>query len=1674
MQIERGFLDPTEQLYWDAFLETSPTDSQFWLACHAALPVALTSDLLYKIWLNFREPRKGNEVLLDILNDVSDLLHSSLCREIGRDLYEIHQGLRSSLLDALQKNARFGPSRILALAQFLKDYLLFNPDKSPNSAFREAQRITALSYLNPDEVAKLILDLAISEDPNHNKIFEVDYLLRLTKQRNVLTNAQHGKGDVLMIAEQLVEGFRAFNAGDLTNAVDKFRSIEPFIDEVGGNGFKTKIPEGVWLALRGNSTPPSQSELALQIIRKENSERTGILDLGNCGLKTIPGEVLEMSWLEVLNLGNTYYQWDEKAKIYTKVQTKNFGPFNSLAELPTQINQLKELVNLTISGKKDNIWEIRDLSQLGTMTNLQILSLDYTKVSDLSSLNNLVNLDLLSIANTETVELSPLFNLKNLNISGTQITDIEILNKFKNLEELNISNNNISNIDPISSLFNLKKLDLSRTKINNLIPLAKLVNLQKLELSYTLISSLAPIVSLFRKQLLECYAEGCSIKEVPSELLEGNEHFNLAVYFQEKEEGTSPLHEAKLILLGDGRSGKTSLVNRLFGKELPRETDRTLGVDVITGEYAFPLPEGGEFRLHIWDFNGQDKYKHLHQFYYTEDAIYLFVLDSGNPSTDYDDWFQTVQLFGAESPLLIVINEFREGNGYGTFDIEHWQKRYPRLIKEHFLVNLSNGKNFDQLKNAIQFYAKSLPHAQVEYPKTWILIRQKLERLRDENFISFSEYLKICQENGLPEIENALILSSLLHKIGVCLHYQQNELLRQYLILKNEWVTEALYKIIDDEKVVHKKGFFDTNDLIRIWSEVIYTGMRPQLLELMQEFKMAYPLPNNDEYVMPILLPLAPPSGWEFPKEESLELFVEYDFLPKGLLNQFIVSRHADINEGRTLVWRNGVVLRWPDALAEVVTTKFQGRDAFAIRGQGTNRKLLLTAIIKSIRDLHSIYKGIKVSEIIPCPCSGCSGGKNKQHYFDFQNIINRIEKGRNLIECDKSLEEVELLSLINNMFVFEALSIGQPVVLKNIIAYEPPLAYISFAYEDSVYLEEMYAHFQPLERSKKIRLWSSSRDIHPGEETVYVIKKNLNAADIIFLLISSNFLASPHIWNVELKEALRRYHNGEVTIIPIILRPCAWQEIPYINKLQCFPNKEYGTISKAPDRDEAWVDIINQIIPISSESVQGNFEIEPPDVNISLTESSPLRAFFAYSIRDISYFESFLEYLRPFEWNGKINLLHDSKSPYIEQWDSKIIQNLNTSDVIFLLLSADFLASISKWELDLIKAIQRHETGEVTIIPIILRPCAWRELPFFKTFNSFLDENDKAISVSIDYDQAWVDIINQIIPILSKTRQDSFQIGPPEVDLFTPESPPQSIFAYSEKDFSDVEPFIEHLRPFERSGKISLVNGSPIEQWESKITKSIDSADIIFLMLSADFLNNLDSRNWEYWEYVINRYEMGLIKIMPIALRPCDWKGFPGLNNLKIFPINGGIISHAKDIDSIWLTVISEIFIDISSNYRSKMTESETTNAQPQTITQNGFISYSRVDSLYLENLKLHLTHLERSNRIRINSPVPVENWDNAVHEALKTADIIIILISISFINNEEIWGKEITDVIMRHKRDEAKVIPILIRECFWQNMPFSDLNILPNKSKPVSKYENQDLAWVEVVKEIENQLKK
>lgn len=134
---------------------------------------------------------------------------------------------------------------------------------------------------------------------------------------------------------------------------------------------------------------------------------------------------------------------------------------------------------------------------------------------------------------------------------------------------------------------------------------------------------------------------------------------------------------------------------------------------------------------------------------------------------------------------------------------------------------------------------------------------------------------------------------------------------------------------------------------------------------------------------------------------------------------------------------------------------------------------------------------------------------------------------------------------------------------------------FISYAHEDEAYKDQLKKHLKPLVRQKKLEIWDD-RSINAGTEWNAEIHEAMQAAEIMLLLISNDFINSDFIFDVELKHGLERHAAGTARVIPIILRDCDWTEMEFA-KLQALP-KNAKPIATFENEDEAYTFIAKQI----------------------------------------------------------------------------------------------------------------------------------------------------------------------------------------------------------------------------------------------------------------------------------------------------------------------------------------------------------------------------------------------------------------------------------------------------------------------------------------------------------------
>ncbi len=139
-----------------------------------------------------------------------------------------------------------------------------------------------------------------------------------------------------------------------------------------------------------------------------------------------------------------------------------------------------------------------------------------------------------------------------------------------------------------------------------------------------------------------------------------------------------------------------------------------------------------------------------------------------------------------------------------------------------------------------------------------------------------------------------------------------------------------------------------------------------------------------------------------------------------------------------------------------------------------------------------------------------------------------------------------------------------------------PVRVFYSYSHRDESFRQELGKHLAPLRQEKLIDEWHDRR-ILSGENWERSISEKLDNAQVILLLVSSDFLASDYCSGVEMARAIERSEAGQAVVIPIIVRPCLWQVRLDKFKLQTAP-KDALPITKWPSSDDAYLDVAERV----------------------------------------------------------------------------------------------------------------------------------------------------------------------------------------------------------------------------------------------------------------------------------------------------------------------------------------------------------------------------------------------------------------------------------------------------------------------------------------------------------------
>jgi internalin A len=547
------------------------------------------------------------------------------------------------------------------------------------------------------------------------------------------------------------------------------------------------------------------------------------------------------------------------------------------------------------------------------------------------------------------------------------------IGKLTQLQTLYLSGTQISGIN-LDNLSNLKYLDLNGTQISE-INLDNLSNLLILDLSDTNI-------------------------DLPPELI-NNPKNPKAIIAYLSQQSKQPLNEIKMLILGEGTVGKTSLIKRLKFDEYDEKEGKTRGVDI----YDLPLKvKNCDVKVNVWDFAGQEITHSTHQFFLTKRSLYLLVLanrkdEKGN---NLEDWLKVIKNFGGDSPIIIVCNKADEHKI--SLNEATLKEKYPNI--KHFIhVSCRKGTNIKKLKSLITQEIKEIPHVFENYPKKWVQIKDKLQDIK-QNYIPYEDYTKICDNVKLDQDQQELLIE-ILHDLGVVLNFRKDKTVNDTNVLNPEWITDAVYRILTNEGLEKEKGVLTFERLDKILDNRRFPKQKHKfILDLMRKFERCFRLPETEHYLVPKLLPVPQPVLSQWKKDDIILGFqYKYEITPDNFMTRFIVRKHY-LADNETW-WRTGILLKNVDNNYALIKTDLADK---TITVQITGKKETCRGFLSTIRgdfdEMHKKIEHLVVTEYV----------EHEKGLILYESLLKLEKKGIKTHYFPDIDAEIDVIQLLNGI----------------------------------------------------------------------------------------------------------------------------------------------------------------------------------------------------------------------------------------------------------------------------------------------------------------------------------------------------------------------------------------------------------------------------------------------------------------------------------------------------------------------------------------------------------------------------------------------------------------------------------------------------------------------------------
>jgi GTPase SAR1 family protein len=524
---------------------------------------------------------------------------------------------------------------------------------------------------------------------------------------------------------------------------------------------------------------------------------------------------------------------------------------------------------------------------------------------------------------TELTFQQPLARLAHLDVSDSALKAFKLPEGMEALQWLDLSRNQLSRFSPLGNYPSLEYLDLSNNGLRA-FKAAWIRQFPSLKALYLKNNDLSEQKKAFTDQQANCLSD-------------------MNWFLDELEQGATVNNECKVIVVGDGRVGKSCLVQRLVYDNIQEHHHSTQGITLQIynqeNEQDFP------YRLNIWDFAGQDIYHATHRLFMHDRALYLALWDQYSqeneetpipengrmvnyPNRKLRYWLHYIKVFGDESPVLVIKTKAREDDSDHP-ERSSLRKQYKKQFRELQFLKLDSHypeeapDDFDDLKRKMK-KAISTIKSDEEIPESWDNVRKWLRRKMTEKvqMLPMEQYLEKVKLEKL-EGRGLFLLKNWLVPTGVV--YYREGYFNDQIILDQNWVIKGVYAVLNRKTAFFKlkdiqreRHYLTGADLAEFWNS--YAPKEMQLFwDFMRSCELGFELQEEEgrysdfpdrRFVIPQLLPDKEPAALDILREQPDLIYLRYrhELLHDGILQSFIVrtSQLAELTD----IWKNGTIIK--------------------------------------------------------------------------------------------------------------------------------------------------------------------------------------------------------------------------------------------------------------------------------------------------------------------------------------------------------------------------------------------------------------------------------------------------------------------------------------------------------------------------------------------------------------------------------------------------------------------------------------------------------------------------------------------------------------------------------------------------------------------------------------------